>query len=68
MKNTIKILIFIASLTTAFYIGKRSERVKQSNEIVFVWEGAKSDIPEDGDQMINLATNENIIYLNPTDN
>lgn len=38
-----------------------------SNTINFVWEGLESDIPADGNQMLNLSTNENVIYLNPVD-
>lgn len=40
---------------------------KQNNSIKFIWEGLEKDIPKDGDQLINLSTNENIVYLNPVD-
>lgn len=40
---------------------------KTDNKITFVWEGLESDIPADGNQMLNLSTNENVIYLNPVD-
>jgi len=38
-----------------------------TNEMFFVWEGLEKDVPADGDQLINIRTNENTVYLNPAD-
>ena len=35
--------------------------------INFEWEGAESDIPQDGIRQLHLTTNENTVYLNPVD-
>lgn len=71
MKNliTIKIIVIcvVALCLLSFKIGQNSKPIESENKIVFVWEGMESDIPQDGNQMINLSTNENIVYLNPAD-
>lgn len=41
--------------------------IEFDNSIQFKWEGLEKDIPSDGNQMLNLSTNENTIYLNPVD-
>jgi len=41
--------------------------IEFDNSVKFVWEGLENEIPKDGDQLINLSTNENTIYLNPID-
>lgn len=71
MKNSITIklalLCVVALCLLSFKIGQSSKAIETENKIVFVWEGMESDIPADGNQLINLSTNENIVYLNPAD-
>lgn len=45
----------------------QKKELNKDDSIKFVWEGMEEEIPKDGDQLINLSTNENIIYLNPVD-
>ncbi|MFO0090037.1 MAG: hypothetical protein ACK518_04475 [bacterium] len=65
----------ILALAIGFVIGgigmkltTTSQKEKtQKNEIVFVWDGLEKDIPQDGDRLINISTNENTVHLNPVD-
>jgi hypothetical protein len=41
--------------------------IEFDNSIQFKWEGLEQDIPSDGNQMLNMYTDENNIYLNPVD-
>jgi len=71
MKNLITIKLIVLCVATlivlAYKLGQNSKEVENGNKIIFVWEGMESDIPADGDQLINLTTNENVVYLNPAD-
>ena len=74
MKNKILTILAIGimlCLTTICYLffklGTIVEKKSHQNEITFVWDGLEKDIPEDGDQLINLSTNENVVHLNPAD-
>lgn len=71
MKNLLKIKLVLLCVFVlcilSYQLGRKTEQKKQSNEIVFVWDGLEEDIPEDGDQLINLSTNENVVHLNPAD-
>jgi hypothetical protein len=40
--------------------------IEFDNSIQFIWNDIEESIPSDGDQLINLYTDENTIYLNPT--
>ena len=43
------------------------QKEKESNKIVFVWEGLEKDIPKDGEFIQITGTDENTVYLNAID-
>jgi hypothetical protein len=65
----------VVKLSTTYGLGNdfkqweinQQKTENKNNDIIIVWEGSKLDIPADGDQLLNLSTNENVIYLNPVD-
>lgn len=40
------------------------QKEKESNKIIFVWEGLEKDIPQDGEYIKITGTDENTVYLN----
>ena len=65
--GSIFIALIIAFFAVAFRIGQISAKIEQNNKILFIWEGLKKDIPQDGEYIQISRTDENIIYLNPID-
>lgn len=43
------------------------QKEKDTNKIVFVWEGLEKDIPQDGEFIQITGTDENTVYLNAID-
>lgn len=68
MKKTILIFgfayLFLAIFIVALY---NTTREKESNKIVFVWEGLEKDIPQNGEFIQITGTDENTVYLNAID-